>query len=263
MAPQKTVRGLTRGLAVLEALSQLKFGNPAALAAATGVPRPTVYRLLDTLALAGYVQRVEHSDLFQLTSALRAIAQGFDIDAEVSAVAGPALSRLSRKLVWPVDLSTYENGNMVVRVSTHATSPKSLISRNDVGHRLPMLLTAPGLAFLAYSPEKKCAEIVAHCMRLPASAPADADSQRLIQRKLSDIRRRGYAFRIGGPMPTTSSFAVPVIWRGWAVAAISVMFIRSAVTVEKMATLHLPDVEEAVRSVERQLSDAAAADVVV
>jgi IclR family mhp operon transcriptional activator len=262
MAPRNTVRSLTRGLAVLEALSQLKFSDPTTLAAATGVPRPTIYRLLETLAAAGYVQQVEHTNLFQLTGALRAIARGFDMDAEVSAIAGPALSMLSRKLTWPVDLSTYENDCMVVRVSTHAASPKSLIGRADVGHRLPMLLTAPGLAFLAYSPESKCAEIVARCLPLSVSDATCADGEGLIQRKLLDIRRRGYAFRIGGKMPTTSSFAVPVMWRGWAVAAISVMFIRSAVTIREMVKLYLADVEAVARSVERQLAEATATDAV-
>ena len=53
----KTVRGLSRGLALLNALNRLDGGaSPTRLAELTGLHRTTVRRLLETLQDEGYVR---------------------------------------------------------------------------------------------------------------------------------------------------------------------------------------------------------------
>jgi len=47
------VRSLERGLAVLAAMNRHKIASVLELARETRLPRPTVYRLLETLARAG------------------------------------------------------------------------------------------------------------------------------------------------------------------------------------------------------------------
>lgn len=242
-----TIRSLSRGLSVLEVLARLKFATAAVIAAAAGLPRPTVYRILDTLSVAGYVHRAENSDVFHLTGALKSLARGFDIDAEATDVAAPILADLSRRLVWPIDFATYEGGAMVVRYSTHAISPKSLISKAVVGQHLPMLRTAPGLCFLAHLPREDVTAVL-------AQTPGTPKPDRLLWRTLREARTRGYAFRDGGTvMPNTSSIAVPVRWRERPVACINLMFIRSAMTIERAAQLYLDDLQAAATTIEEQL----------
>ena len=53
----KPIRSFARGLAVLSALNQHGSATAIALARESGVPRPTVYRLLQTLMDGGYVGR--------------------------------------------------------------------------------------------------------------------------------------------------------------------------------------------------------------
>ncbi len=61
----KTVRGLTRGLALLNALNRLDGGaSPTRLAELTGLHRTTVRRLLETLQEEGYVRRSDSDDSF-------------------------------------------------------------------------------------------------------------------------------------------------------------------------------------------------------
>lgn len=244
------IRSLSRGLSVLEVLSRLKFATAAVIASAAGLPRPTVYRILDTLTVAGYVHRAENSDVFHLTSALKTLARGFDIDAEATDIAAPVLADLSRRLVWPVDFATYERGAMVVRFSTHATSPKSLISKAVVGQSLPMLRTAPGLCFLAHLPRDEVTAVL-------AQTPGTPRPDRLLWRTLREARTRGYAFRDGGTvMPNTSSIAVPILWADRPVACVNVMFIRSALSIEKAAALYLDDIKAAAHAIESGLKAA-------
>jgi IclR family mhp operon transcriptional activator len=54
-------------------------------------------------------------------------------------------------------------------------------------------------------------------------------------------------------MPNTSSIAVPVRWRERPVACINLMFIRSAMTIERAAQLYLDDLRAAAATIEEQL----------
>jgi DNA-binding IclR family transcriptional regulator len=53
--PAKPIRAVARALEVLEALNRQGTATALALARETGIPRPTVYRLLETLVGTGHV----------------------------------------------------------------------------------------------------------------------------------------------------------------------------------------------------------------
>ncbi len=54
-----SVRSLERGLAVLAAINRRKLPSVMELARDTRLPRPTVYRLLETLSRGGFVTRTQ------------------------------------------------------------------------------------------------------------------------------------------------------------------------------------------------------------
>ena len=56
------VRSLERGLALLIAMNRRKLPSVVELARDTRLPRPTVYRLLETLNHAGFVTRSSPAD---------------------------------------------------------------------------------------------------------------------------------------------------------------------------------------------------------
>jgi IclR family mhp operon transcriptional activator len=57
-----------------------------------------------------------------------------------------------REVLWPTDISTLDVDAMVVRETTHRFSRLSF-HRAMVGRRLPLLLTASGLTWLAFAPD--------------------------------------------------------------------------------------------------------------
>src|SRR5690606_40094845 len=67
-----------RGLQVLRALNEHNYTTVLQLSKATGLPRATIYRLLDTLIAAGYVAQGGTKDLYRLTIMVRALSDGFD-----------------------------------------------------------------------------------------------------------------------------------------------------------------------------------------
>jgi IclR family transcriptional regulator, mhp operon transcriptional activator len=254
MAPPRIVRGLVRGLAVLRALNERNNATASQLARATGLPRPTVYRLIETLKAAGYVAPGATQDTFRLAVSVRALSDGFDDEAWVTAIAAPILKELGRRIVWPSDFATFDGDAMVIRETTHASSPLS-INREKVGFRPPVLLSAVGLAYFAHLPE---AEREAVQRALAAGDRADAKlarNRKAVDALVAEVRRRGYGFREGGISPKTGSIAVPVMWRGRPLAGINMHYILSAMTMAQVVERYLPAMREAAQRIERALGE--------
>lgn len=139
------MRGLTRGLMLLNMLNKLDGGaSVGLLAELSGLHRTTVRRLLETLQEEGYVRRSPSDDSFRLTIKVRQLSEGFRDEQWISALAAPLLGDLLREVVWPTDVSTLDVDAMVVRETTHRFSRLSF-HRAMVGRRLPLLKTASGL----------------------------------------------------------------------------------------------------------------------
>ena len=84
----KTVRGLTRGLMLLNMLNKLDGGASVGLLAELScLHRTTVRRLLETLQEEGYVRRSPSDDSFRLTIKVRQLSEGFRDEQWISALA--------------------------------------------------------------------------------------------------------------------------------------------------------------------------------
>src|SRR4051812_39635849 len=108
-----SVRSLERGLALLVAMNRRKLASVSDLAKDTKLPRPTVYRLLDTLSEAGFVVRDSATERYRPTHDVRALSDGFLDDEWVSEIASPMMLEFTRQHVWPVSLFTFEAGKML------------------------------------------------------------------------------------------------------------------------------------------------------
>ena len=139
------VRAFKRGLDVLTEVNRSGGVRAADVARALDLPRPTVYRLLETLEELGYIARSASDDRYRVTRLASSLGDGYNPSVVICQAAAPYLNELSKTLVWPVDLSTYENAAMVVQETTHSRSPMS-IDRGMIGKRLPILRTSAGRA---------------------------------------------------------------------------------------------------------------------
>ena len=80
----KPIRSFSRGLAVLAALNRHGSATALTLARETGVPRATVYRLLQTMLDDGYVGRGTADDRFHLRLKTRGLSEGFEDEQWIS-----------------------------------------------------------------------------------------------------------------------------------------------------------------------------------
>ena len=227
------VRAFKRGLDVLHEVNRSGGIRAGDVARQLNLPRPTVYRLLETLEELGYVARSASDDRFRVTRRASSLGDGHDPGMLICQAAAPYLAELSKRLVWPVDLSTYENAAMVIQETTHSRSPLS-IDRGMIGKRLPMLRTSAGRAYLAACPAAERGVILHHLRRIddPEDRPFLDDFY--LSRMVKETMQRGYAVRSEGEFNAkTSSIAVPVVRGGIVLGCISIIWIRSALSLNE------------------------------
>ena len=227
------VRALERGLDILRAVNASGGIRAGALAAQIGIPRPTVYRLLETLEELGYVERGASNDLFRVTRRALSLGDGYDASILVAQGAGPILLELGKRFVWPFDLSVYEGAAMVIQETTHALSPLS-IDRGMIGRRLPMLRTSAGRAYLAFCGDQERSVILRHLVRLDEPDDRPYLEARTLDRMIAEARARGHATRDGGEFNAkTASLAAPILRDDNVLGCISVIWIRTAMSVDE------------------------------
>ena len=258
----RLVRGLFRGLAVLRALNERNYASALQLSRATGLPRPTVYRLLDTLIAAGYVTHGPRPDIYRLTIAVRALSDGFDDEAWMTEIAAPIIAELGQAIVWPTDIATFDRDAMVVRETTHAASPLS-INREKAGFRPPVLLSSLGLVYLAHVSDTERETILRNLAASDRPDAALARNRRAVNSLLAEVRKRGYGFREGGISLKTGSIAVPVMWQGRPIACINIHYILSAMTMAQVVERYLPLMRGAATRIEEALADQGGPDAIV
>ena len=236
------VRSLERGLALLVALNRRPLASVCDLANDTRLPRPTVYRLLDTLSKAGFVRVDSATDRYRPTHGVRSLSDGFLDDEWVTEIAAPMMAEFTRKHVWPVSLFTFEAGKMLVRDTTHRMSALS-IDYGMVGKRMGMLRTAGGLAYLAFCPDNERKVILDLLAQSNEPDDQPAREVHMLEGLFKSIRADGYATQERVINPKAASISVPIIVGQKVHGCMSLIFIASAITMSEVQTKLLPPLQ--------------------
>ncbi|MEO3388685.1 helix-turn-helix domain-containing protein [Mesorhizobium sp. CAU 1741] len=249
MSKNETIRALSRGLAVLQAVQHAAGLSLHDLALTTGLAKPTLMRILRTLEAEGYVRRGLTDQLYHAN--LRAAATGEALQHSVlTEVAAPVLDRLCQEVLWPSDLAVYRDGAMRVQETSRRQSP-FMMNRAVTTFEIHMLQSGMGRAYLAYCAPEKQAEIID---RLAVSGdPRNrlAKQPAKVMRMLGDILRKGYATRETGyfvtqPMEArVSAIAVPVTTGDEVLGSINLVWISQAASEEQFVQRHLARLLEA------------------
>ena len=258
MSSATGVRALTRGLEILRALNLGNGSSARQLAEATGLPRPTVYRLLGTLCDADYAARDATGDRYRVTNRVRGLSDGFDDEAWVVEIAIPLMKDLCDDIVWPVSLATLDRNAMLVRVTTDSQSPLTL-THFAAGDRLPVLEAATGRAYLAFCSEARCEAVLDMLARSEDPADEMARNRPRVDRMLNETRARGFAIRERGPFKT-ASLAVPIRAASGVVASLSMRYLDSAMELSESVERYIGPLRAAASAIENGLAPAEAAN---
>ena len=138
--PTRPIRALSRGLEVLAELNRRERAPIHTLSSAVRLPRTTTFRILETLRLAGFVERDAHDDCYRPTVHVRSLADGFDDEAMIAHIGKAYLPALATEIVWPMDIATPAGAAMLVRETSRSPSALEPSGTGDThadAHRPP------------------------------------------------------------------------------------------------------------------------------
>ncbi len=252
----KAVRGLIRGLALINSLNRVDGGaSTAKLAQLSGLHRTTVRRLLETLQAEGYVRRSESDDSYRLTLKVRELSEGFRDEQWIGSIAAPLLGELLQEVVWPTDLCTLDGDDMIIRETTHRFSRLSF-HRSMVGRRLPLLMTATGRAYFAFCPTAEREELIELMIaRKDEQSPLAAD-RRFVERLVEHTRRIGYGENNAHweMERKIAAVAVPIMHEQRVMGCLNLVYIAKAMPVEEAARRYLGAMRKVVSTIENGLA---------
>lgn len=226
---------LQRAMSILDVFNRNEqSATLSVIAAQTGLPKPTAYRLTMALVDAGFLCRADPG--FRLAEKLYVLGQRVPTYLEISHVARPHLESLYEKVHEPVTLQMMNDDATViclerVRTSQCHNSPRQLIPE-DTPHA-----TSGGKVLLAYGDEDRIERYLsrplARLTRYTTTDPAR------LRTELRRARLQGYAMAVEELRLGDFSLAVPVFGRGNSFVG--------AVAVSSMAMMRVTPVLEAMR----------------
>jgi len=251
---ERPVEPVLRALRVLEALNAKPANTLAELHAATGLPKPTLVRLLHTLVAAGYAAHISAEQGYRITGQVLALASGLRfIDRIVDAAAAP-MAAFTREHGWPLALSKVQGG---VSVVLHSTTPQSPLSFERAGFnaRFALATSAVGQAHMAFCPAEERQHLIRLLRAESKVGLAALPDARAVEAHLAQVRRRGYAVTLS-PRPTrVVGMAVPVRERQNVLASLVMRFPRSVMTPEVAAERYLAALNATARAIVSALAE--------
>jgi IclR family mhp operon transcriptional activator len=242
MDSRQEVKSLKKALRALVVLNEQGEATVTDVAASVGLPRPTAYRLLETLASEGYVEKQDHSTIYRLTSQVRNLAAGFsDRDLAVE-VAKPLIKDLGRALGWPIALATPSATDMIVRVTTDYENPRA-IDRFMVGFNTPMLHAPTGYCYLAFCDETDRESVVRVARLSPDPRQRLARNRERLDQLLNRVREDGFctreyaAYREGG-------LAIPLLINGTPIGGVVMRYVKSAMKIGQLQSDYVPELNK-------------------
>jgi len=249
MSQNETIRALSRGLCVLQAVQDGGGMSLHEISRATGLAKPTLLRILRTLESEGYVRRGLTDQYYRAN--VRSVPTEDEVQRSVLAeVAAPVLDQLCQEVLWPSDLAVYDDGHMWVQETSRRRSP-FMMNRAVTRFGIHMLQSGMGRAFLAYCQPEKRDEIL---RRLAASnEPHDVVARKkgMVEKMLEDVRSKGYATRATGYFVTqpnearVTAIAVPVTVDEDVLGSVNLVWIAHAASEEQFVLRHLARLSDA------------------
>ena len=252
------IRSLSRGIAVLKAVNLNGTMTLMEICESCAIPYATASRIAQTLVAEGLIARDPGGKRYRATGLVRALAQGYQGSGRLAMAARPHIIALTRKIGWPVSVTTRIGPDMVVQDSTHSHTTMAF-SSPDPGYSLPILECSAGIAFLSSLPEEQFQHIHAGLRALGMPHLRHA-LDRIAESDLrAQVRAHGFATRSNVPYTRhpgrTSGIAVPLFDGGGVAGAMTVIYFASAMRMAEAVHRLLPDLRATAVAIEASLAE--------
>ena len=251
------VRAISRGFAVLSAISRDGPITLMEISRGADVPYATACRVVQTLMHEGLIERESGRKKYRVTALVQSLATGFQQEDLLAAKARPQMEELCQKVGWPISLASRVGTRMMVRASTHKMT--SLTFTNYFpGFTLPISECATGKAYLAYCDEEE-RNMIGDAFEATDSEAAQTGMLLLSDGvALQNIRETGYALQSRNlynfEPGKTSSLAVPVMdIENKLIGSMALIYFASAIKPNEAAEEFVPAMRETAKLISKEV----------
>jgi DNA-binding IclR family transcriptional regulator len=203
------VAPLARGLSILSAFTPDRgaLGNQE-IADLTGIPAPTVLRLLHSLIALGYLHRDEKTKLYSLASASLALGYAAIADPDMLRLASAELRAFADATDTYVLLGTRDRLDVIL-LETQVSKRSLLELRLSPGMHVPIAYSMMGWALLAALAEDERSYLEAQIERHIGDTWPPVIRRRMSD-KIAQVRELGFCMLHGEWEPELTCVAAPV-----------------------------------------------------
>ena len=242
---EQLIRSVSRALSLLRVMNTRQSWSLQELHRALGLPKSTLFRLLHTLQVEGYVRAEGGAGSYRLSSKVHELGGGYTQKSLLVDVGAPIALRMTKQIKWPLAIGTLDGDALVVRYSTMPYSPVA-VHATTLGQRLGLLETAMGRVYLAYC-EPTERDILLQLL-LDALPSTERPDLRLFERDLRQIARTGYAVRMPNWKRGSATLAVPILHGADVLGALSLTTFGRLMTPE-LIRAHQPGLSAAAQAI--------------
>jgi IclR family transcriptional regulator, KDG regulon repressor len=248
--PEITTKSVEKTFDLLEMLC--KSDHPLELqeiSQLSGLPSPTVYRLLQTLLKLGYIRQKKTSRQYYAGLKIFELSQAVIGKKRLTDVADEYLQNLSALTQETIHLAVLDGAEVIYLQKYESHQPITLYSR--VGRKAPSHCTGVGKVLLAFLPQKEQAEFLKTVNLTPYTSHTIIELG-AFEQELEKIRSSGYALDNQEHEEGIHCLACPIKNElGEVIAAVSVTTPVFRVSLEKMLT-YLPALMQATMDISKE-----------
>jgi IclR family mhp operon transcriptional activator len=244
-----------RAVDVLRALNRRPESTLHDLHRETGLPKPSIVRLLRTLEAKGLAARSAIYGRYKLLGSVKSLSSGFHHEPQIIEAAEQIMVDFTRREGWPLMLGFFDVDAMVVRVCT-IPHTSLWIEDSALNHRISVVSHALGRAHLAFSPPNEqgfLREILKNSANPKDAAARDDDHFATV---VEQVQRQGYAIDAPTQEQRSSTIAVPLRKEGRIVASLGLTWMKAAMPERKAIARCLPRLVHVADVIARQLAGA-------
>ncbi|MCF1503109.1 IclR family transcriptional regulator [Afifella sp. H1R] len=176
------------------------------LARRLGMPKPRIYRFLQTLMSIGYVDQDPETERYRLTLKLFHLGQAIADGTQLLTVARPVMIRLRDSLHLTTTLSLLEDDGMRVIDIVRVETPVQIVTKP--GALMDFHASAQGKLALAFGKPELWAQVRARPLaRLTEETNTDITR---LEAEVAEVRRRGWAAAPGESLPGVNAVSAPI-----------------------------------------------------
>ncbi|MFT0852014.1 IclR family transcriptional regulator [Achromobacter sp. F4_2707] len=201
------VSALARGISILRCFTPMSRElSGRELIEMTGLPKPTLFRLLETLCELGLLRYSERISKYQPGIALLNMGAPVLARMTIRQLARPMMQDLANHIVGQIQLSVGEGPNLLYAELVQGR--QSQVFRPEIGMRISLSRTASGRAYLSSWPEAEREEYLERLRKRDSERATWLESR--LAETVHDLQEYGFCRSHGDLHREIVSIAVPM-----------------------------------------------------